>query len=72
MIVAVPAGLLASPLKGGRDLGDHDRSALVVGGTDRVRTHDGVVFCKVVVVAGKLMLPTVATGADDVSDPKSM
>jgi hypothetical protein len=51
MIVAVPAGLLASPLKGGRDLGDHDRSALVVGGTDRVRTHDGVVFCKVVAVA---------------------
>ena len=51
MIVAVPLGLLASPLRGGRDLGDGDRSALVVGGTDRVRTHDGVVFCKVVVVA---------------------
>jgi hypothetical protein len=51
MIVAVPLGLLASPLRGGRDLGDGDRSALVAGGTDRVRTHDGVVFCKVVVVA---------------------
>ena len=36
MIVAVPLGLLASPLRGGRDLGDGDRSALVVGGTDRV------------------------------------
>jgi hypothetical protein len=51
MIVAVPLGLLASPLKGGRGLGDGDRSALVVGGTDRVRTRDGVAFCKVVAVA---------------------
>jgi hypothetical protein len=44
MIVAVPLGLVASPLKGGRDLGDGDRSALVVGGTGRIRTHDGLVF----------------------------
>jgi hypothetical protein len=52
MIVAVPAELLASPLKSGRDLGDADRSALVIGGTDQVRTGGAVVFCKVVVVAG--------------------
>jgi hypothetical protein len=51
MVVAVPLELLASPLKSGRDLGDGDRSALVIGGTDRVRTRDGVVFCKVVAVA---------------------
>ncbi len=51
MIVAVPLELLASPLKDGRDLGDGDRSALVVGGTGRVRTGGAVVFCKVVAVA---------------------
>src|SRR5271154_3161682 len=51
MMVAVPLELLASPLKSGRDLGDADRSALVIGGTDRIRTRDDVVFCKVVVVA---------------------
>jgi DDE family transposase len=51
MVVAVPLELLASPLKNGRDLGDGDRSALVIGGTDQIRTRDDVVFCKVVVVA---------------------
>jgi len=51
MIVAVPADLLATPLKSGRDLGDADRSALVTGGTERIRTGGTVVFCKVVVVA---------------------
>jgi len=51
MMVAVPLELLASPLKSGRDLGDGDRSALVIGGTEKVRTRDGVVFCKVVAVA---------------------
>ena len=51
MIVAVPLELLASPLKNGRDLGDCDRSALVVGGTEKVRTGGAVVFCKVVAVA---------------------
>jgi hypothetical protein len=51
MIVAVPAELLASPLKNGRDLGDGDRSALVVGGTEKIRTGGAVVFCKVVAVA---------------------
>ena len=51
MIVAVPLGLVASPLKSGRDLGEADRSALVVGGTQRIGTRDDVVFCKVVAVA---------------------
>jgi hypothetical protein len=52
MIVAVPAELLASPLKSGRNLGDADRSALVIGGTGKIRTCGAVVFCKVVAVAG--------------------
>jgi hypothetical protein len=52
MIVAVPAELLASPLKSGRNLGDADRSALVIGGTEKIRTYGAVVFCKVVAVAG--------------------
>jgi len=51
MIVAVPLELVASPLKNGRDLGGEHRSALVVGGTQRIGTRDGVVFCKVAVVA---------------------
>jgi hypothetical protein len=51
MIVAVPAELLASPLKSGRELGDSDRSALAVGGTERIRSGGAVVFCKVIVVA---------------------
>jgi hypothetical protein len=50
MIVAVPRELLASPLKNGRGLGDADRSALVVGGTGKIRTRDAVVFLKVVAV----------------------
>ena len=51
MIVAVPLELAASPLKSGRDLGDGDRSALVVGGTGKIRTGGTAVFCKVVAVA---------------------
>ena len=51
MIVAVPAERLATPLKSGRDLGDADRSALVIGGTERIRTGGLVLFCKVVAVA---------------------
>ena len=51
MMIAVPLELLASPLKGGRDLGGGDRSALVIGGTGKVRTGGAVVFCKVVAVA---------------------
>ncbi|MGH3163204.1 MAG: transposase [Streptosporangiaceae bacterium] len=48
----MPLELLASPLKSGRDLGETDRSALVIGGTERIRTGGAVVFCKVVAVAG--------------------
>ena len=51
MMVAVPLELLASPLKNGRPLGGGDRSALVIGGTEKIRTRGDVVFCKVVVVA---------------------
>jgi Insertion element 4 transposase N-terminal len=50
MIVAVPAELLASPLRSGRGLGGADRSALVIGGTERIRTGGPVVFVKVVAV----------------------
>jgi len=50
-MVAVPLELLVSPLKSGRDLGDGDRSALVIGGTERIRAGGAVVFCKVVAVA---------------------
>ena len=50
MIIAVPAGLLAPPLRNGRDLGEADRSALVIGGTEKIRTGGPVVFCKVVAV----------------------
>ena len=51
MVIAVPLELAASPLKSGRDLGGGDRSALVIGGTERIRTGGAVVFCKVVAVA---------------------
>ena len=51
MIVAVPRGLLASPLRSGRDLGEADRSALVIGGTEKIGTRGDVVFLKVVAVA---------------------
>ncbi len=54
-MVAVPLELLASPLKSGRDLGDSDRSALVIGGTGKIRTGGTVVFCKVVAVAEALV-----------------
>jgi hypothetical protein len=50
MIVAVPECLLASPLKDGRGLGDSDVSALVIGGTGKIRTGGRVVFLKVVAV----------------------
>jgi hypothetical protein len=50
-MIAVPLELAASPLKSGRDLGGADRSALVIGGTERIRTGGAVVFCKVVAVA---------------------
>ena len=51
MMIAVPLGLVASPLKNGRDLGGADRSALVIGGTEKIRAGGAVVFVKVVAVA---------------------
>ena len=50
MIIAVPAELVTSPLKNGRDLGESDVSALVVGGTGKIRTGGATVFVKVVAV----------------------
>jgi hypothetical protein len=50
MMIAVPLELAASPLRNGRELGDADRSALVIGGTGKIRTGGAVVFCKVVAV----------------------
>jgi hypothetical protein len=50
-VIAVPLELAASPLTSGRDLDDGDRSALVIGGTEKIRTGGTVVFCKVVAVA---------------------
>ena len=50
MMIAVPLELAASPLKSGRDLGGGDWSALVIGGTEKIRTGGAVVFCKVVAV----------------------
>ena len=50
MIVAVPAELLATPLRNGRVLGEVDRSALVIGGTEKIGTGGATVFLKVVAV----------------------
>jgi hypothetical protein len=54
----VPGGLtvafrladVVSPLRNGGPLAAGDRSALVIGGTARIRTGDVTVFCKVVAV----------------------
>ncbi|MGH3410282.1 MAG: hypothetical protein ACRDRJ_48465 [Streptosporangiaceae bacterium] len=51
MIIAVPVELVASPLRKGRDLGGADRPALVIGGTEKIRTGGVTVFVKVVAVA---------------------
>jgi Insertion element 4 transposase N-terminal len=50
MMIAVPLELVTSPLKSGGDLGEADRSALVIGGTEKIRTRGAVVFLKVVAV----------------------
>jgi len=50
-MVAVRAADLVTPLRNGRLLGDGDRSALVIGGTARIRTGEAAVFLKVVAVA---------------------
>ncbi len=50
-MVAVRLDDLVSPLRNGGPLEGGDRSALAVGGTERIRTGDQVVFLKVVAVA---------------------
>jgi len=50
MIIALPEELITSPLKNGRDLGESDVSALVAGGTEKIRTGGATVFLKVVAV----------------------
>jgi Insertion element 4 transposase N-terminal len=51
LMVAVRASDLVSPLRNGEPLAAGDRSALVIGGTGKIRTGEPVVFCKVVAVA---------------------
>ena len=51
LMVAVRAADLVTPLRNGRLLGEGDRSALVIGGTARIRTGEAAVFLKVVAVA---------------------
>ncbi len=50
-MVAVRLSDLVSPLRNGRPLREGDRSALVIGGTGRIRAGEVTVFCKIVAVA---------------------
>jgi hypothetical protein len=50
-MVAVRLPDLVSPLRGGRPLAADGRSALVVGGTEAIRSGEATVFLKVVAVA---------------------
>jgi hypothetical protein len=50
LMVAVRLADPVSPLRNGRPLGEGDRSALVVGGTEKIRTGDVTVFLQVVAV----------------------
>jgi len=51
LMVAVRLEDLVSPMRNGRPLGGGDRSALVIGGTRKIRTGDVTVFLQVVAVA---------------------
>jgi hypothetical protein len=51
LMVAVRVSDLVSPARNGRPLGEGDRSALVIAGTEQIRTGDQVVFLKLVAVA---------------------
>ncbi len=51
LMVAARREDVASPLRNGRPLAAGDRSALVIGGTEKIRTGGQVVFLKVVAVA---------------------
>jgi hypothetical protein len=50
LMVAARPGDLVPPLRNGRPLAGGDRSALVIGGTEQIRTGELVVFLKVVAV----------------------
>ena len=50
-MVAFRLADVVSPLRNGRRLEAGDRSALVIGGTARIRTGEAAVFCKIVAVA---------------------
>ncbi len=45
LMVAVRLADLASPLRDCRPLGEGSRSALVIGGTEKIRTGEVTVFC---------------------------
>ena len=51
LTVAFRLADVVSPLRNGGPVGDGGRSALVIGGTERIRTGEVTVFCKVVAVA---------------------
>ena len=51
VMVAVRLADLVTPVGNGRLPGGDCRSALVIGGTRRIRTGEPVVFCKIVAVA---------------------
>jgi hypothetical protein len=51
LMVAVRLADVASPLRDGRPPTGPGESALVIGGTERLRSGEAVVFCKVVAVA---------------------
>jgi len=51
LMVAVRASDLVSPLRNGAPLAAGERSALVIGGTGKIRTGEPAVFLKVVAVA---------------------
>src|SRR6267378_3345201 len=51
LMVAFRLADVGSPLRNGRRLAAGERSALVIGGTARIRTGEATVFCKVVAVA---------------------
>jgi hypothetical protein len=55
MIIALAETLITPPLKNGRDLAGSDVSALVAGGTARIRTGGRIVCLKVAGVTGAVV-----------------
>jgi len=54
-MVALRLADVVPPLRSGGPLAAGDRSALVIGGTARIRTGEATVFCKVVAVASAMV-----------------